>query len=339
MKKAILISLAFLAANVVFAQRDTITVSNGDRMIGDLKSLSRKVMVFDTDYADSEFKVDWDEVTNISTVTQVIVHTTSNERYVGSLSYSPTAKQAIVFTSDGLKFVEISDIVAIETFDNKFFERVSLSIAAGYSFAKANSVQQFSSSAAAKYTGDKWRFSMSYNGLVASQDEVETSRRNAGNIKTNRNVGAKAYAFVGVDLLESTEQNLNLRATTSLGLGIYFIRKNGLLLQGGLGMAYTGEKYGAPDYNKANNMEGLLAVNFDAYDMGDFSISAGTTMYPSFTTSGRVRLNSDLSMKWDLPLDFYFKASFVHDFDSKPQTSGVDKGDYVFQTSIGWDWN
>ncbi len=339
MKKLVLFILVGLISGSVFAQRDTLIVSNGDRIIGDLKSLSRKVMVFDTDYADSEFKVDWDEVNSVSTVTQVIVHTNANQRYVGQINYSPGVKKVLMVTADEVLTLNTSDIVSIETFDTNFFERLSISIAAGYSFAKANSVQQFSSSASASYTGDKWKFSMAYNGLVASQEDVETSRRNSGRIKANRDVGGKGYSFFGVDLLESTEQNLDLRATTSMGMGIYFIRKNGLLLQGGAGLAFMNEKYGSPDSNRKNNMEGLFAIDFDAYDIGDFSITAGTTMYPSFTTKGRMRLNSDVSLKWDLPLDFYIKASFVHNYDSKPQTEGVDKGDYVFQTSIGWDWN
>ncbi|MFV0555463.1 MAG: DUF481 domain-containing protein [Mangrovibacterium sp.] len=339
MKRLFFVLLLGLMANASFAQKDTLTVSNGDRLIGELKSLSRKVVVFDTDYADSEFNVDWDEVVHLNTTTQVILHTNDNQRYVGSINYSPTAKTILMVTDEGVYTLNIADVVAIETFDSKFFERLDISISAGYSFAKANSVQQFSSSASAKYTGDKWRISIAYNGLIASQEEVETSKRNSGNIKANHDVGGVAYSFIGVELLESTEQNLDLRTTSSLGMGFYFIRKNGLLFQGGAGLAYTSEKYGAPDNNQEKNMEGLVAVDFDAYDVGDFSISAGTTMYPSFTTKGRVRLNTDISLKWDLPLDFYIKASFVHNYDSKPQTSGVDKGDYVFQTSIGWDWD
>ncbi|MFV0366448.1 MAG: DUF481 domain-containing protein [Mangrovibacterium sp.] len=339
MKRLFLILLVGLTANAAFAQNDTIVVSNGDRIVGELKSLSRKVAVFDTDYADSEFNVDWDEVTGLATSTQVIVHTSDNERYVGTINYSPELKQVLMVTDSGVFTLKTDDIVAIETFNNKFLDRLTVSIAAGYSFAKANSVQQFSSSASAVYTGDKWRFSAAYNGLIASQEDVDTSRRNSGNLKANRDIGGKAYTFIGLELLESTEQSLDLRATTSMGLGMYFIRKNGLLFQGGVGLAYTNENYSGPANDRANDMEGLVSINFDAYDIGDFSISAGTTMYPSFTTQGRVRLNSDVALKWDLPYELYVKASFRHNFDSKPQTSGVDKGDYVFQTSIGWDWN
>ena len=49
----------------VQAQTDKVYSITGDVIVGELKSMSRGVLVFDTDYADSDFKIDWDEVDGI----------------------------------------------------------------------------------------------------------------------------------------------------------------------------------------------------------------------------------------------------------------------------------
>ncbi|WP_163709001.1 DUF481 domain-containing protein [Mangrovibacterium lignilyticum] len=340
MVKKIILS-AFLGFSALFAsaQQDTLISATGDVIIGEIKSLSKNVLSFDTDYADSEFKVDWKEVKGLESGRAVVVFLTEGRKYTGYLKYDE-ADDKVKITSGGLEVkVDLSEIVKINTTNDKFKDKIYISIDAGYSYTKANNLSQLSMTGRVKYTETNWNLGGGVNNVSTSQDEVGTTKRLEANVDFNRDIYGHAYAFAGMEFLSSSEQNLDLRTTSKLGVGYYFIRENGLYLQGGLGLANAHEQYAAPDNTSKNSFEGLMGFEFDAYDTGDLSFRLKSTAYPSFSNSGRWRINSEVSAKWDLPLDFYIKASFVHNFDSKPQIENVDKGDYVFQTSIGWEWD
>ncbi len=57
---------AFLIAPITFAQLDTIVVSSGDIIVGDMKSMSRGVVTVETPYSDSDFKIEWAKVTKVN---------------------------------------------------------------------------------------------------------------------------------------------------------------------------------------------------------------------------------------------------------------------------------
>ncbi len=330
----------FLFSVSTLTAQDTLYTTSGDVLVGEIQALQRNVLTFDTDYADSDFKVEWGNVAGLVSTTQLIIYTTNGQRYRGYLAYKESEKGVVLFSGEGnVDAINISDIVQISTLSSGFLDRIYISIGAGYSYSKANNVRQLSMTGKVNYRADKWRLSSGFNSIVTNQDDVEPTHRSEANIDYNRDILGNAFAFAGMEFLKSSEQNLDLRTTSKLGMGYYFVRKNGLMFQGGIGMANANETYGAPDNKTENSFEGLGALEFDAYDIGDFSFRAKFTAFPSFSNKGRVRLNSDVSLKYDLPLDFYIKASVVHNFDSKPLVEDVDKTDYVFQTSIGWEWD
>ncbi|RKD91444.1 DUF481 domain-containing protein [Mangrovibacterium diazotrophicum] len=338
-KKIIFLFLFGCSTIFVSAQQDTLISSTGDVIIGEIKSLSRNVLSFDTDYADSEFQVDWNEVKGLVSAEPLVIYVTGGKKYTGRMRYD-ASDQKVKITGDDIDMsVDLHDVVKINTTNDKFWDKVYISLDAGYSYTKANNLSQFSMTGQVKYTEDNWKLSAGFNNVATRQDEVGTTKRDEANIDFNRDIYGNAYAFAGMEFLSSSEQNLDLRTTSKLGVGYYFIRENGMYLQGGLGLANAHEQYGSPDNISKNSFEGLMGFEFDAYDTGDFSFRLKSTAYPSFSNKGRWRINTDVSAKWDLPLDFYIKASFVHNFDSKPQVDNVDKGDYVFQTSIGWEWD
>jgi hypothetical protein len=103
------------------------------------------------------------------------------------------------------------------------------------------------------------------------------------------------------------------------------------------GMAYTNEVY-SNDNPSRNSAEGFIGLGFQKYSIGDLSFLTTAALYPSFTESGRYRIDLNGDMKYDLPLDFYIKMSITYNYDSQPTEGGADS-DYVFTTSFGWEFN
>ncbi len=339
--KKLFLALLFLAVFTnLFAQNDTLYSATGDVLVGEIKSVNKNVLTFDTDYADSDFKIEWGNVKGLKSVTEVIVYTKEGKRYVGYLSYNNNDERKVVLKNSETEVnLTLDEIVEIETLSSSFWDRIYISIDAGYSFNSGNNLSQLSVSGKVKYDAEKWRLGAGFNNVATNQDGVDPTTRNEANVDFTRDIYGKSFAFAGLEFLENSEQMLDLRTTSKLGLGYYFIRNNGMFLQASAGVANANEKYGGATPKTENSFEGLGALEFDAFDIGDFSFRAKVSAFPSFSNKGRVRINSDVSMKWDLPLDFYIKASFIHNYDNKPLVENVAKGDYVFQTSIGWEWD
>ena len=337
-KNVLTIVLFLFSTLSLFAQKDTVYSSTGDMIVGEIKSMSRNVLTFDTDYADSEFKIDWENVKGLIAKSTVIVYTKEGDRYTGNLKFYNNDERVVMLVNSGAdKSISLGEIVQIATLENGFWSRIIISLDAGYSYTKANNIYQFSMSGRANYTADKWKLGGGFNNVATDQDGVDPTTRNEANIDFNRDIFGNAFAFVGMEFLESSESSLDMRTTSKLGLGYYFLRTNSLFLQGSAGLANANEKYTGED--PQNSFEGLGTIEFDAFDIGDFSFRAKVSAFPSFTNKGRVKVNSDISMKYDLPFDFYIKASFIHNYDSEPLVEGVEEVEYVFQTGIGWDWD
>lgn len=337
--KLFFIVLILLGGGIVSGQEDTIYTATGTELIGEIKSLNQNVLIFDTDYADSEFEIEWVNVDGVISSSTLIIYTTDGERYTGNLKYNKKEKKIVEFYNS-LKNLTLSlnDVVQISTLSKSFWSRIYISVDAGFSFTKANNVTQFSSTSRANYKADKWKLSGNYNNVTTNQDSVDATTRTEGGLDYNYDIWGNAFAFVGIDFLKNSEQMLDLRTTSMLGAGYYIVRTNQLFFQGGVGLANANEEYGGEMPSTENSFEGLAMLEFDAFDIGDFSFRTKVMTFPSFSNPGRIRINGDVSLKWDLPLDFYIKASYVHNYDSEPLID-VPSSDYVFQTSIGWEWD
>ena len=63
---AALALLAFIgSAGVAYAATDVVILTNGDRLVGEIKSVEKDVLTIETDYSDSDFKIEWGKVASI----------------------------------------------------------------------------------------------------------------------------------------------------------------------------------------------------------------------------------------------------------------------------------
>ncbi|MDX8340954.1 DUF481 domain-containing protein [Draconibacterium sp. IB214405] len=338
-KKIILFVLFIFSVTQLFAQTDKIYTSNGDVLVGEIKSMQKGVLVYDTDYADSDFNVDWEEIEGLICTRMLMIYTIDGEKYTGGLGFLPDEpKKLTIQTLDKNISVSMDEIVEITSLEQRIIDRVIISIDAGLSLSKANNVRQTSASAKVSYRGIKWNMSATFNNVGTKQDNVDPTKRTDGGFTLVRDIWGNGMILGGAEFLSNSEQLLDLRSTFRGGLGLYLIRTNHLYMQSGLGLAFTQEKYGGEESTSQGSFEGLGLFDFNAYDIGDLTFQFKLTTYPSISDWGRWRIDMDTSIKYDLPLDFYVKLSYVHNFDSDPLVD-VSKNDFVFKSSIGWEWD
>jgi len=128
---------------------------------------------------------------------------------------------------------------------------------------------------------------------------------------------------------------LKLRSTTNLSFGHLFINSYRTYWATGIGLAYNYESFTTDEPNE-KSLEGLISTELNLFAYEDLSLLTSLRKYPSFTVSGRIRSDFKFDLKYDLPLDFFVKLGFTHNFDNKPVT-GASSIDYIIQTTFGWE--
>ena len=120
----ILISLV----KVVYAANDTLIVSNGDELVGEIKSMERGVLIMETDYSDSDFKIEWDNVIKFHSERNFIVTLSEGERYYGKIYSDPTEGEKVIIIEAGIEHrANLIEIVYLDAVKKDFLSRLSLS--------------------------------------------------------------------------------------------------------------------------------------------------------------------------------------------------------------------
>ncbi len=329
--------LLFLCPILVHAQKsDSLTVKNGDKLIGEIKEMNKGVLIMETDYSDSDFKITWKDIITVNSSQNYLITLTDGTRVNSDLITKPGDSAQVTLNVNGEEVLyKITDIVYLKAVKDSFISRLDASLSLGFNFTKSNALKQFTVRSDFAYTGSKWGFTGGYNSVLSSQDSVADTKR------TDANIGAKYflrndwYAMLSADFLSNDEQKLKLRSTTRAGMGKYLIHSNRTYLTTGGGLAWNNERYTTPDQSDKNSLEAFAGIGYNMFDFDDISLNTNLVAYPSLTEGGRLRADFSLDLKYDLPLDFFIMAGFTYNYDNKP-VEGASSVDYVIQTTFGW---
>jgi len=125
------------------AQIDSIKFSNGQLLVGEIKSLNNSVLQVETDYSDSDFKVEWKRVVWLRTESHFLVTVKNGDEYFSDI-YSINDSIGKVWTREGTKeLISLSSIVYLKPYDDSFKDRFSAYIDIGLEMAKSKNLKQF----------------------------------------------------------------------------------------------------------------------------------------------------------------------------------------------------
>jgi hypothetical protein len=329
-------SLLMFSTNLSFAQVDSLILKNGNIIVGEFKDMDKGVLTIETDYSDSDFKIEWEGIKEIYSKTKFLITLSSGTRYNGPLKSSTTGSVIIDDYTTGEEEVNLNEIVFLKSVDDGFKSRLYANIDLGFSITKANNLRQVSMRSKIGYLAERWQADASYNNLYSTQDETDAIRRIDGGLSYKYYLPKDWYVPVDLTFLSNTEQLIDLRLNAKLGMGKYFIHTNNAYWGFAVGASYVNENFSS-DASDKNSMEGYFGSELNLYDIGDLSILTKAVAYPSITESGRWRADFVFDTKYDLPLDLYLKLGFTLNYDNQP-VEGATDSDYVFSTGLGWAW-
>jgi hypothetical protein len=309
-------------ALTVYAQ-DKVYLSNGDVLIGEVKSLTQGVLTAETDYSDSDFKIEWEEVKSMHSVSYFRITLTTGEVLSGRF-IRDTVNPKDGFVTISVPFLEnrqvaIEDVAFFQDYEEDFWSRFKASIDLGFNYTRASNLSQFTARATLGYRSDKWSAGILYNQLQSSQTNVDDIRRTE--LQNNFNYYLPNDFFVQgqVNFLSNTEQALELRSMALGGLGHYFFRSQSSDLTAGTGLAAVSETYtqseGA-DNPAQQSIEYYVGLEWHIWDWGDLSFLIRNITFFGLTERGRIRSDARVDFKYDLPYDFYISANGSLNYDN-----------------------
>ncbi|MDX5405042.1 MAG: DUF481 domain-containing protein [Bacteroidota bacterium] len=337
--RTILLVLIFFLSPFAGASQDSVAIHNGPVITGEIKGMDKGVLTLDADFGDSDLKIKWEHVDWIRSSTYFILWTSEGQRIYGKIDRSELGPGNLSSGPlDNRITHPMEKVVRLEQIKRDFWSRLDASIDLGFTLTKANDQRQFSLRGNLGYRARDWSFLSRFEGVQTDRNDAERVRRATWSNIFKRTIVNDIYGFASVEFFTSDEQQLDLRATSVIGAGNYFVYNSNYLFSGNLGLANNQESY-QPEAmsDNRNSWEGLIGLDFSAYGLDDLSINTSVDFYPGLTEQGRYRLNFQFDLKYDLPRDFYIKLGYSHNYDNRPPLGG-DENDYVATTGFGWEW-
>ena len=321
-KLQISLIVIIIACATSHAQMDSLLIDSNTMIIGEIKSMDKGVLTIETNYSDSDFTIEWLEIKKIYTQSVFLTSLTDGSRIIGSLRSNEDSSITIIDREGAVETeVQIPEIVFLQPLNEGFWSRLDAAVDFGISFTKANNLKQFTFGTNLKYTEDKWSALINANMLRSTQDNAEDIRREDASFVFNYFLPKDWYLSPQVSLLSNTEQLLDLRAIVSMGVGNYIVNTNNMYWGVLTGLSYNNEQFS----------------NDNMFDTKDLSLITRLMAYPSFSESGRWRVDWNFDLKYDLPLDFYVKTGLTLNYDNQP-TAGASDSDYYWKLAFGWEW-
>jgi len=332
----VLLCLLLYSAQVA-AQHDTLWVKNGNVLYGEIKGLSSGVLEMETPYSDDDFTIDYDEVIKMVIERRCLIILVGGERLFGFVRSKEDGKVTIYSTEGTREGLGLNRVTTIQVIKKKWINRISGYIDFGFNLTKANNQRQLNIDGGVSYTGYKWFLNGKISSLLANQDDVESTERTSIDAQVNRLISDKWYILASGSFLSNTEQALQGRYSGKLGAGRFLAITDKLLWGLGTGLNYNIENYDDSSLNKEST-ELFISSRFNMFDFKDLSLDTNIDFYPSLSERGRIRVDYNLNVKYDLPYDFYIKTSFQFNYDNQsPETAS--EFDYILTSGFGWSFN
>ena len=250
-----------LIAVPVYAQKtDIITLANGDRITGEITSLSRGRLELKTDDVGT-IAIEWDNIVHISSPRLFEVETTDGRRLLGTIAMAGERTIAVKGV-DGTASLRIPEITRVTPIGASFWSRLEGSLDAGFSYTRSSGIAQVNLNGDVTFRRPKSTMRLSGSGTITAQ-EVDEGSTDDG--KDDRGATEFSYAryrgrhwfIIGATRFETNESlGLVLRSQAGGAVGRRLKNTNKSQIEVGGGLAGNDEQ--AVDAESTQNIEGMI---------------------------------------------------------------------------------
>jgi hypothetical protein len=317
---------------------DVLIFLNGDRLTGEVKSLERGKLRFNTD-ATGTISIEWDDVASLESKQNVQVETADGDRHLGHLAKASGEAALVVETAAGPLTLEIAHVVLMAPIEENRIDRIDGDITAGYNFAKASEVQQMQFGLDIEFRTETRIFGLSADNSLSDSEDNEASQRSSLNLDYKRLWSNRWFISGMVSADRNDELGIDLRTSVGGGGGRIVRQTNHSATSIESGLMVSHENLAGSESDQ-DTVEAYINLNWDwfRYDTPQLDLSTSLEIIPNLTDSGRVRGEFDVSLKWEIINDLFWEIGIYDSYDSEPVVVGAEKNDYGIVTSLGYEF-
>jgi len=331
--------LLLSAADAIARERtDVVWLKNGDRVTGEIKELERGKLRVKTDSMGDVY-IEWGDIATFNSVFAFQFELLTGQRFTGSVSNESGAQTITMTTAQQKIELELDSVVRISQIESSFWQRLHGSLSFGYNFTKASDVAQTNLSFSIDNRTEIRKHSLSGSAILTSDQASQSTQSSNLSFDTTRFRSNRWFNLYVAALESNDELGLDLRSSIGAGIGRFLHQTDHseFALVGGALATYEQLQGQA---SSQENLEGLLGLGYSRflYDDPMIDLNVSLLAYPSFTTSGRVRAQLDINLRWELIKDLYWDLTYYNTYDSDPPSGSLSTNDYGVVTSLGWSY-
>jgi len=325
------------AGNTVSAQTDVLETMAGDRLTGEIKSLDRGMLRFDTD-ATNTIPIQWTHVSVLLSQQNFLVTLSDGRELFGQWVESAQSGMLTLATAIGNLDLPVTSIVRMSPIEGRLIDRISMSVDIGYNIAKANNQKQTTFGYSFDYRTEGRLISANVDAARSSTNDAPTSFRGNSEFSYRRFIRDRAWDPVGFGGFERNDElGLDRRVTLGGGMSHWLADTNSRRISFLGGLVATRENE-TNAVESDDNIEAAASLTLDwfRYDDPELDVAMRFSVYQRLSDTRRTRGNLDLDLRWELVNDFFWGFSVYYSFNTEPTGIETSSSDYGFVTSIGW---
>ncbi len=334
------ILLSVTASAAVAQKTDTLTLINGDRIVGEIKGVYRGKLDYSTDDA-GRLSVEWIKVRGLTSVRYYEVTDRWGARHFGPLV---RAAGAGLLAIDGARpdTLRIVDVVEIVELGSNISQRLNGMLDAGYTYTKANNATTLSARTEIEYRGPKIGSDIALDGYYQRQEATDQISRQSAILGISYFLPNRWSIESSVSAERNDELDLDLRLVGGGGMGRTLVESNKNSVEAVGGIVLMTERFSVDSAESVSNSSIEATFGFKAetfkFDQPKLRVVSSLLLFPSLSTPGRVRGGFSLEFSRESTRDVKFGIRFVDTFDSRPPAEGAQKNDFNFTFTVGWSY-
>jgi putative salt-induced outer membrane protein YdiY len=313
---------------------DRIHLKNGDVITGNIKQLDRGKLRFKTRTMDTVY-INWLDIESIESDKYLRFERSDGSFNYGTIKETDLDRGLIVRDRGQEVSVPILGVSTIQPIrvQESFWRRLEGDVSAGIDYKKASDILLVNLSSNLRLKEEKFELEFGANWNETSRTEDNNSSRADVSGTYTRFLRDRWFWKGSAGFERNEELGLDLRGIVSATAGRYLVQRPTWRWELNAGLAGNWEQR---QDGETTSAEGLIRSSLDifSYSIPMTRFSANVNIFPGITESGRLRVNTDISMRNEIVRSLFWDLSFYSNYDNRPP-DGAARDDYGIVTSIG----
>lgn len=334
----VVISVLIAAPAAAMQKTDVITLNNGDKITGEIKSVGQGQLQLSTDAMGTVY-LKWIHIASIETDKTLEVKVQTGETIYGSLHPGEDPDNLSVASGGTTVSVPRQQIVSVRPIGGSFWKKQDGNVDLSFDFTQSSDQLDYSLSFNNTYTSRMNQVRLMATSSIKKVEGETTSNQQQLAVAWLRDTRWNRWFTIALGGLEqSLALDLDFRGTAGGGLGRYFketSRYRWAVYGAGL---FVQENYSQEPTNQNLDVSFGTLLDVFIYGAHDVSLTTGFQVIPSVTDSGRVRLVFNSRLSYELVHNLTVGLQLYEQHDSRPPQVGALSNDLQVSTSFGYKW-